>query len=166
MPSNRNTNPQNPIDQSDRVYSIEAVLMDPRRRIHFPARLTRGLDWFEKASEYLAILKLEEVGRISLLPWRETAAAIVAKRKELLDKMPDSEVEKALLILEDRYRELRVDTESRPTIPESAAVHLCGSGGFDKYVYVVRRALRLELWSASYRNEQILSESALLDGLP
>ncbi len=140
--------------------------MDPRRRIHFPAGLTRGLDWFENASEVSSLMKLEEPGRISLLPLKENAAAVAAKRKELLDRLPDREVEKSLLILDDRYRELRVDSEHRATIPESAAVHLCDAGGFDKYLYVVRLASRLELWSAAYRNEQIRNDSSLFDGLP
>jgi len=165
---NKSATVQSPTNQleSEAVFGMDVVPLDPRRRIHLPARLTRGLDWFGKASDVLGLMKLDEPGRILLLAWKENAAAVAAKREELLAVLPEKGAENALPILEDRYRELRLDSESRVTISEAAAVHLFGAGSFDKYVYVVRLASRLELWSAAYRNERITAGSSLLDGLP
>lgn len=144
-------------------FIIEAIEIDRRRRIYFPPHVTDGLEWFDRSSDILSLMKLDEPGRIVLLSWRDHNPSLQAERARLSARLPDPEAEEALLILADRYRELPGERKGRPTLSTAAMVHLCGPQAFDSHVFVARYASKLEIWSVAYRNERILKISDLLN---
>jgi len=143
---------------------MEVSEIDERHRVHLPGRFTEGLDWLS-GTQPKAVMKFERPGRISLFSWDQHGSLIAAKRDELLQKLPDEEVEAALLVLQDRYREVGGE-RGRLTLPIVALVHLFGGKEFDKYVFVVRTGSRVEIWSVAYRNEKLLKGSPFLDDMP
>jgi hypothetical protein len=147
-----------------RSLILEIAEIDERKRLHFPAHLTEGIDWMS-GTQPKATMRLDRPGRISLLSSSEHGSRILTKREELFRSLPDEDVEAALLVLEDRYREVAGE-RGRITLPILALVHLFGGKDFDKYVFLVRVVLRLEIWSTAYRNERLLRGSHLLDDLP
>jgi DNA-binding transcriptional regulator/RsmH inhibitor MraZ len=155
------------VDPAELPQTLEVVEIDDRQRIYIPARLTEGLGWFDKSlSEVFALMKFDEPGRIFLLSWRESGSMVLAKREALVKALPNEEAKEALLILDSRYRKVRIERSGRLTLSAIALVHLFGPQKSEPKLFVVGRTSNLELWSAAFRQRKLLENSVLLNGLP
>jgi hypothetical protein len=167
----RSRNPTWLIDPERQTPGMtDLVQFTTQQRINLPARLLKGLEWLEKpeaTGEILALMKLDEPGRLSLLSWRLHSPAVLQRRQELVERAEDEqEALEALILLDDRYFRIQIERTGRLLLPLPALAHLYGEGAFYHPLYVVRARDRIELWSQTYRNQRISVSSHLLEDLP
>lgn len=150
----------------------EVADIDERRRLRFPASFVTAVSWLSgKEASKEALMVLDEPGRIVLLPWEIEGARIVKRRLELIEmaEHDDSALED-LRLLEDRYKRIQKLSKKdlRLTLTDEIMFHLgiMPTKKVKAYVYILRIKDRLEIWSAKYRDDQLLSHDNALPELP
>ena len=139
--------------------------VDARGRLTIPARLVQGLSWIEAAGGASCLLVLDDPGRIAVLPWEKYRDDVLARRRMLLQDASNEESQEALLLLEDRYRRVRLEASGRITLPAAASIHLLNDPA-DRRAFIVRLGDHIELWSVLYRHAKLRARSDLFEGLP
>jgi hypothetical protein len=131
-----------------------------RGRLTVSARASAGLPWLVPGSEILAVL--EELGRVRLWPW--AAAEPVRARLEELAGLDGVEVEDELMLLQDRYQRLFLDSDARLDLPDHVFAHLQASHSVT--VFLARYRQHVELWSTEYREARLSRAGRSFPTLP
>src|SRR5262249_12528522 len=119
------------------------------------------LPWIRPRAPVLGVHE-GTLGRVRLVSW--ALAAAVQARIELLSAEQDDEAAAdELLLLQDRYQRIEVDSDLRIDPPEHTLLHLEVASGA---VFLARFPERLELWSVAYREARLARASREQEGLP
>lgn len=115
------------------------VHIDDRGRVQLPAKFLQG---WERPSFALAVLA--EPGKLRLLRWVDAGPAVLAKRRELIERATrDPLTLEILRALEDRYKRLHIPADCRPTLTAEMIAHLGVSLLADIYAWRVDQLIDL-----------------------
>ncbi len=153
-----------PLDeQGKRLVFIVVRAVDGRGRFYVPKITADAV--FEPAKDPRCLLSFEEPGRVCVNPGRESIERVIERQRATVDLADEDEAEQAFLAAEDRYmvgRFTAVDKHRRAwrlDLPARALMHLFGPASGSRQsvagvnVYVLGFRDRMEIWSATYRDE-------------
>ena len=149
------------------VVDQGAALVDRRGRMYLPS-FVRATPWLAIGTPPIeTLVVLDEPGQALLHPWDPEAQPILNRKKELAENTSnDPSATLELLMIEDRYKQMVISKEYRPTWSDEILLHLGIIDHLPIHVYVERVADSLQIISQDYRNSRIPSYVRRLAGLP
>lgn len=157
------------VPDAEALITQELSEIDSRGRLHMLPRWTRRMSWLSAptAEAVLALMILDEPGRLSIVGWEPFGPKIVDRYRELaaVDVGRDNE---ALRVLLDRYHRLSVPSDRRPSLGDAALQHLGlpTTRGVSSNVYVVVSDDQVTVLAPAYRNSRNEQGHGVLEGLP
>lgn len=142
--------------------------IDVRSRIRLPQELFGRAGWGSEENETaMALVVMREPGTLILLPWEEAGPPVVARRKELIEKLrTNPSVQEALLALEQQYKSLPIPEDLRPTLSGEMRAHLGVQLGKPTTIFVARLNSRILLEAPEARRVRMNMNFREIEDLP